>query len=282
MKCAKCRTEGDGKFCGECGSRLGPIERPSFCTQCGTAVKGTEQFCTECGVSLDAAVVVAAAPARRASPAAPPPTAAAASQENSGPKPLIKDSAFLMVTTACLLALGAGVVVGKLGGGGEEVELQPVSGPAVAGNPNAVDLNSMTPAQAAERLYTRVVSAAENGDTAQAQQFLPMALAAHDRAEPLDNDALFHRAILERLAGETAAAIASAERILADRPTHLLALASAAEAATDSGDEATARAYYERFLAAYDDELDQTLPEYEAHSPMFPGMRATALLVTGS
>ncbi len=275
MKCAKCGTHGEGKFCGECGNSLGEIERPSFCNHCGTAVAGEERFCTECGTSLDPASQVArVGPTPRAANAAP----AADSTQKAPRQPLYKDSSFLMVAAASALALGAGIVVGKLGSGGEEIT--PVSGVAPAGNPAAIDLSSMTPEEAAERLYVRVVSSAENGDTASAQQFLPMAIAAHDRAEPLTDDGVFHRAILERLAGETAASIASAERILTNRPTHLLALASAAEAATDGSDIATARTYYQRFLDAYDAELGVSLPEYDAHSQMFPGMRAAALLAT--
>lgn len=270
---------------------MAEIERPSFCTQCGTPVKGDERFCTECGASLDATMVGATpSPPTSPSPPAPEPSPARASAEGpssaaaaEGKKPLFADSSFLMIMTVILLSVGAGVVVGKLGSGGEEIT--PTNTPQIGappGNPAAVDLNSMTPAQAAERLFTRVVSAAEQGDTAQAEQFLPMALAAHDRAEPLDHDGLFHRAILERLAGESANAIATAERILADRPTHLLALATAAEAATDIGDAQTAQAYYQRFLDAYNEEEGMDLPEYEAHSGMFAGMRTAALLATGS
>lgn len=277
------------------------LERPSFCTQCGAAVKGQERFCTECGASLDAMAGASAAGPVGASTPAPNPSAtqtprgpsagastkspagASTGEASEGRKSLLADSSFLMIMTVILLSVGAGVVVGKLGSGGEEITPEtttPIGSPP--GNPAAVDLNSMTPAQAAERLFTRVVSAAEQGDTAQAEQFLPMAIAAHDRAEPLDHDGLFHRAILERLAGESANAIATAERILADRPTHLLALATAAEAATDIGDTQMARDYYQRFLDAYDDEEGLDLVEYEAHSGMFAGMRAAALLATGS
>lgn len=284
MKCRQCGEQGEGKFCGQCGSALGEVERPSFCNLCGTAVKGDERFCTECGASLEAAVIPAGQLTAAPQPAAPStPTASAAPK---APRPLLKDSSFLMVATACLLALGAGVVVGKLGSGGEEIDqltsmTAPV-GAAAPGNPANVDLASMTPREAADRLYNRVMNAAQNGDTAQAEQFLPMAIGAHDRAEPLDLDGIFHKTILERLANDTEAALASAERILAEHPTNLLGLASAAEAAAEGGDDATASGYYRRFLDAYDSEIDTQRPEYEQHGNMLPGMRAAALLATGS
>ena len=281
MKCRQCGAEGEGKFCGQCGSGLGEVARPSFCNLCGTAVKGEERFCTECGASLEAAVLPAVA--ATAPPAAPTPSAQA-SAAPTAPRPLLKDGSFVMVATACMLALGAGVVVGKLGSGGEEIDqLTGMTAPLeAAANPANVDLASMTPREAADRLYNRVMTAAQSGDTAGAEQFLPMAIGAHDRAEPLDLDGIFHKTILERLANDTEAALASSERILTEHPTNLLGLASAAEAAAEGGDDATANAYYRRFLDAYDSEIDTQRPEYEQHGNMLPGMRAAALLATGS
>ena len=44
----------------------------------------------------------------------------------------------------------------------------------------SVDLASLSPRQAADRLFNRVMAASENGDTAEALQFAPMALQAYN------------------------------------------------------------------------------------------------------
>ncbi|MDX1488147.1 MAG: hypothetical protein R3268_08110, partial [Acidiferrobacterales bacterium] len=64
------------------------------------------------------------------------------------------------------------------------------------------DLSSMTPRQAADRLFNRIMAAAERGDTAEALQFVPMALQAYDRLGTLDNDARYHVALIHMTAGD--------------------------------------------------------------------------------
>ena len=77
-------------------------------------------------------------------------------------------------------------------------------------------------------------------------------------------------------------AIASAEVVLERSPGHLLVLASAGEAAAEGGDEATARAYYQRFLDAYDEEMAKEVEEYQIHAALIPGMRSDAEALLGS
>lgn len=138
-----------------------------------------------------------------------------------------------------------------------------------------------TPREQADQLFGRIMTEIGQGDTAAARRFTPMAVSAYGMAAPLDADGLYHLAAIHLVAGDPASARATAEQILADRPTHLLALAVAAEAAVAVGDSASARNYYQRLLAAYDDEVAQNLQEYEAHSRSLPGFRAAALRSTG-
>jgi hypothetical protein len=152
--------------------------------------------------------------------------------------------------------------------------------PAAAGapGPNApgvTDISQMTPREAADRLFDRVMRTISSGDTAGALGFQPMAVQAYIRAEPLDLDGLFHKALLELLA-DPAAALATARQILEEEPNHLLGLGVAARAALSVGDEEAATGYYERLLGAFEEESGRSLPEYEAHQNLLPDYRAEA------
>lgn len=139
----------------------------------------------------------------------------------------------------------------------------------------------MTPRQAATRLFNRVMRSVESGDEAQAQLFLPMAVASYDRIAALTLDDRFHLSLLHAAAGDAASALAVAEAGLSVRPTHLLCLAAAARAAAMGGDAAKARAHYRRLVDAYDEEKGAGLPEYaagaeEGHAELLPVLRQEA------
>jgi hypothetical protein len=172
---------------------------------------------------------------------------------------------------------------------GEALAAQPAPGPlppaspagAAGGNPGAVDLASMTPRQAADRLFNRVMQNVSSGDTAAAKQFLPMAVAAYDRARPLDDDGRYHLAVLHLVGGDFAAARVQSDTILAANPRHLFGLFTGAQAAQGRGDTAGAAALYRRFLAAYESErVRKDVVEYADHSQALPAMKAEAERVT--
>ena len=155
-------------------------------------------------------------------------------------------------------------------------------GPGVgpAAGPAGVDLSSMTPREAADRLFNRVMTAVAADDSAEVVSFLPMAIRAFELAEPSDADGKFHLVLL-RLTGEfNAEALAGAEEILSEHPNHLLGLAMAGDAALALGDSAAARLYYRRWLEGYETETEKDLLEYRDHAPMFPAMQATADALT--
>jgi tetratricopeptide (TPR) repeat protein len=157
---------------------------------------------------------------------------------------------------------------------------RPATPPPVAAGPvagaAAVDLSSMTPREAADRLFNRVMTAVSAGDSTEAGAFLPMAIAAFELAEPLDTDGEFHLVLL-RLTGEfNAEALEGAEEILSEQPNHLLGLAMAGDASLALGDSTSARRYYRRWLDAYETETAKDLLEYRDHGPMFPEMQVKA------
>src|SRR5690606_3304812 len=140
---------------------------------------------------------------------------------------------------------------------------------------------SADPRENADRLFNRIMEERSNGNLEQARFFIPMALQAYQMAEPLDDDGLFHLALLQSAAGDFSAARVTAERILAGNADHLLGLAVAGEAMAAAGDTAAARDYYGRFLAAYETESQKVYPEYIDHARVLPEYRAAAQAVVG-
>jgi hypothetical protein len=134
----------------------------------------------------------------------------------------------------------------------------------------------MTLREAADRLFNRVMTAVSANDSTEVVSFLPMALRAFELAEPLDTDGKFHLVLL-RLTGQfNTEALEGAEEILSEQPTHLLGLAAAGDASLALGDSASARAFYGRWLDAYETERGKDLLEYRDHARMFPEMQVTA------
>jgi hypothetical protein len=149
-------------------------------------------------------------------------------------------------------------------------------GPAGAMGAATTDISQMTPIEAANRLYNRVMTTVSEGDTANALAFQPMAIQAYERAEPLSLDAIYHMALLEMI-NDPSAALASAQRILEEDPNHILALGVAAKASLALGDDGQATEYYQTLLDGYDEEVARDLEEYQAHSNLVTEYRADAL-----
>jgi hypothetical protein len=265
-RCPNCGKHSSGNFCGNCGTPL----KSRHCTQCGAELTSRARFCTQCGAN--AAGVEAGATRKKGGGGA----RAAASREagTSGGDPNIGWWAaggllILLITVVAWPVLRP-----------DQVAPVPTTAPAATG-PAAVDLNSMTPRQAADRLYERVMLAASAGDSATAVQFLPMAIQAYDRARPLDSDGLFHLSSLQRTAGDLAAATATAAQGLADDDTHLLLLYAAGQAAAEAGDAEAARGHYQRILDVYDAEMASGNPDYDVHDRMMGTVRSDAVAYLG-
>lgn len=253
MKCTECGTESNGNFCPSCGASL----REGHCAECGANLVPGARFCTRCGGAAGGTA------ARRGVPAG----------GNPNLPWYIAGGVLLLLTIILLVPMftdndsGAAqpVPIGSAGG------VTPGTPPPLTG----------TPREQADRLFTRIMTAAEQGDTVEARRFTPMAIGAYGMAAPLDADGLYHLAVVHLVAGNHADARSTAEQILADTDTHLLGLAVAGEAAVAAGDSAAARDYYGRLLQAYDSELARDLAEYEAHSRSLPEFRATAERIAG-
>ena len=131
---------------------------------------------------------------------------------------------------------------------------------------STTDISQMTPLEAADRLFDRIMRSLSAGDTASAIQFAPMAISSYERARPLSLDATFHLSMVNRAGGDLEAALAAALEILGQRGTHLLGLAAAGEAAHELGRADEAIGYYRTLVEAYDQEMAAPLQEYMDHS----------------
>ena len=123
----------------------------------------------------------------------------------------------------------------------------------------------MTPRQAADRLFNRVMAAAERGDTAEALQFVPMALEAYDHLGTLDNDARYHVALIHMTAGDIESARVHLDKLRQSASNHLLGIMLEHQIAEQDGNQDSAARAYEAFLAAYDTEIATGRTEYQDH-----------------
>lgn len=273
-------------FCPLCGGRL----RGPDCPRCGAPSSGADRFCTRCGAGLPGPPPWATTTPGAATTSDDAPSRGAAAPREVGHAPASERApsgwtgaapwAVAGVAVAGLLTLVLLLVL-RDGGGQGNSGLPPSAGQAPPLGPtSAVDLSAMTPREAAERLFNRVMTAVEADNPAEAERFLPMALAAYDRIGALSLDDRFHLSLLHAAAGDGAQASAVAEAGLAVRPTHLLCLAAAAEGALLLGDSATAAAHYRTFVDSYDDELRTGLTEYTSreagHPDLLPVLLAEA------
>ena len=147
--------------------------------------------------------------------------------------------------------------------------------PTKPGQP--VDLSTMTPRQAADRLFNRVMAADERGDTAQVQQFAPMALKAYQLVERPDSDAHFHIGLIALALDDLDEVRKQIANLKQDSADHLLGLALAYDVAKRDGDNKSASDILARFAAAYDTEMRRGKSEYQAHQYTIDKLRtATA------
>lgn len=141
-----------------------------------------------------------------------------------------------------------------------------LSSPQPSAAPTAsTDLSSMTPREAADRLFNRIMTASERGDREEAARFAPMALAAYYRLGTLDNDARYHVALIHLTTGDIQGARAQIDSIRQSVPDHLLAIMVERDIAERSGDQNGVTKAYKSFLDAYDAEVAAARPEYQDH-----------------
>lgn len=129
----------------------------------------------------------------------------------------------------------------------------------------APDISAMSPRERFDRLYDRVMRAAQAGDQATVERFTPMALMAYGQLDSLDADARYHAALLEVHSGDMAGPSALADTILARQPGHLFGYIVRGTVARWQKDAAALDRAYAGFLEHYDAEMKAARPEYGEH-----------------
>ena len=153
----------------------------------------------------------------------------------------------------------------------------PAGGPFSAGAAGAApDISRMTPRERFDRLFNRVMQAAERRDTAQVERFTPMALGAYAQLDSINTDARYHAAVLRLQVGDAGGALALADTMLARSPGHLFGYMVRGTAAGFQGDTATARRAGREFLSHYDAELKANRIEYHEHEPAIEDFKRQA------
>lgn len=139
------------------------------------------------------------------------------------------------------------------------------------------DLSQMTPRQAADCLFNRVMMASEQGNKAEALRFVPMAVQAYGSLAALDRDAHYHLGLMYGVAGDRANIDREIAAMRLGAPNHLLALALEHDTAQKSGDRALVSRVLAAFAEAYDAEIATGRPEYEAHRNVIEKFRTATL-----
>jgi len=234
-------------YCTTCGSPLGA--RP--CRECGASVAVGARFCGQCGAS-----------------------ATDASPHPATPKATLP----WMVAGGGALALAV-ILVLLVRRDKASIAAAAQSTPAevAAGAEAPPDISSMSPRERFDRLYNRIMRAAESGDEATVTRFTPMALMAYAQLPDIDADARYHAALLKVHTGDAEGAGALADTILTQNPGHLFGYLIRGTVARWQKDQAALAGSYAAFLSHYDAEMKAGRGEYAKHSRAIEEFRQAAL-----
>ena len=237
------------------GKRRGPeAGATAICMSCGESNKASARFCQGCGRSLI-----------------------------SGGWFNAQSMTVIGASLVTLLALGL-LFASVINMGANESDNLAVTSSARTSSTSAgqpPDLSTMTPREAAYRLFNRVMMADEQGNADEVAQFAPMALAAYERIDNLDLEATYHIGLISAASGDAEKAWEVVERLRAVVPEHLLASLLEHRLALDGNDQAKAEQAIERFKEAYEEEIKVDRPEYRGHQRQIDQFRQTLGAATG-
>jgi hypothetical protein len=165
---------------------------------------------------------------------------------------------------------GAQSADGDVSAGG----LGPAGGGGPAGTPP--DISQMSPRERFDRLFNRVMQAAQQGDTAQVVRFTPMALGAYGQLDSMDADARYHAAVLRMQVGDMAGALALADTILAQNPGHLFGYLIRGTVAGLQNDTPRRQQAERDFRAHFAAESAAGRQEYQEHQPVIDEFKQSA------
>lgn len=244
VSCARCGAPITGRFCGECGAPAS-----GTCGGCSASLSPGARFCHRCGVEQRAGI-----PAR------------------------LERRAWIIAALVSLVAVVVVVYEMRAGAAPPPAPDMGNAGNAGAGGTvRAPDISRMSPREQFDRLFDRVVGAAERQQPDTVALFAPMALGAYARLDAIDIDARYHAAMIHLVVGELAQAKALADTIDAESPGHLFGAVIRGEAAEAENDLSALDRAYTAFLAAWDREEAAGRREYAEHRPILEDFRTRAL-----
>jgi Double zinc ribbon len=240
MTCPSCGAAATGNFCSACGGSL----TPRACAACRAELSPQARFCHRCGQPVGSAPAVSS-----------------------------ERRAWLVAGALCLLLVGG--IVYKVSSASPQPVTPDMANAGVAGG-QAPDISGMAPRERFDRLFNRIMQAAERGDSLQVAQFTPMALGAYQQLDTRDIDARYHAAVIHLQVGDIPPAQALADTILTEAPGHLFGYVIRGTAARIQGDAATEARAQREFLAHYKAEMAKNRLEYQEHGPVLDEFKAEA------
>lgn len=251
--CPSCGAPASGKFCSSCGAGIGK----AACPKCGASVRSNARFCASCGFSLPAA---------------------GGTRTGADRLPWIVAGVAGVGLVVALIALFARKPAAAGAESGAPVASAPFANSSAGGA--APDISNMSPRERFDRLYNRIMQAAESGDQNTVTTFTPMAITAYSMLDTVDADARYHLALLKAHTGDMAGPTALADTILAQQPGHLFGyMIRGTVARWEKNDKALQQAYRD-FLQHYDSEIKLGRPEYADHQRSVDEFHQQALSAT--
>jgi predicted nucleic acid-binding Zn ribbon protein len=240
IPCPSCGKPTGGKFCRHCGASVGTDR----CAKCGSPIAPQARFCSQCGSTVAAA---AAVPATR----------------NERVLWFLAGGGLVLLVGGGALALSRSGTPSASAAAAAEAPFAGGAGDGGAGAPP--DISNMSPRERFDRLFNRIMRAAESGDANTVTTFAPMAIQAYGLLDTVDADARYHLALIQLHTGDVDGARAQGDSILKQTPGHLFGyVVKGTIARFQKDDKALARTYAD-FLAHYDAEQAKQRPEYAEH-----------------
>jgi hypothetical protein len=140
----------------------------------------------------------------------------------------------------------------------------------------APDISRMSPRERFDRLFNRIMQAAERGDSTEVRRFTPMALGAYAQLDSRDIDARYHAAVIHLGVSDFAPAFALADTILQESPGHLFGYIVRGTAAGLQNNHAAQSRAERDFLTHYAAEMATKRVEYLEHQPVIEDFKVKA------
>jgi hypothetical protein len=201
------------------------------------------RFCSQCGTTVTAA---AAAPASR----------------NERLVWFLAGGGLVLLVGGGALALSRGTFQAPVAGAEASFAGGAGDGPTGGAPP---DISNLTPRERFDKLFNRIMRAAESGDANTVTSFAPMAIQAYAMLDTVDADARYHLALIQLHTGDVDGARAQGDSILKSQPGHLFGYVVKGTIARFQKDNKALARTYADFLAHYDAEQARKRREYSEH-----------------